>query len=285
MRQSAHCCIGGLMILALAGTVLLSGCPPKAATLTVLISGNAAEASDSKSSEVGLDEIQRLEVTVTEVSVDYAGGAPGEGEGEGEGDDDSGKLVLFSGEKRIDIRQLQGISEVLSTANLRPGYYTKVRLSVKDPELVLTADPGTVITDVQLTANSRLFVSTAFELPAGESSLLLLDFDDIHLVQTGSGKYVWTPQLRADVSVVPAAITAGGVIDSIDTTNQIFLLNVEDSDSVLQVRYDGAAVFLPGDTAAPSGSFSDLGAGVHVEVTGTLDVFGEVQAVQIHVAS
>jgi hypothetical protein len=64
-------------------------------------------------------------------------------------------------------------------------------------------DPDTVLENVQITANGRLFVSGGFQLAEGENSLVLLDFESFHLVQAGnSGQYVLTPQLRAGIQVI-----------------------------------------------------------------------------------
>lgn len=100
--------------------------------------------------------------------------------------------------------------------DVEPEYYTKIRLSIRDPELRLTSAPDLPITDIHLTANARLFVLETFYVPEGQTSILTLDFEDLHLIETGHGGYVWTPQLRADIQVeavegekVPALITPG----------------------------------------------------------------------------
>ena len=276
-----------LVIPALIATVLLfSGCPsaPQTKALFLIAGDNALSAKslpDADKGTVALDTIQSLKITITEISLDYAGSqAPAaEGEGEGEGE----RVVVFSGAKEVDLRDLTGISEILSTAELKAGFYTKIRLTVENPQLVLTADLSTVITDIQLTANSRLFISGSFELPEGQTSLILLDFSDLHLVETGSGKYVWTPQLRATISVTPAHALASGTIASLDMAAKTFVLNVQDAIANIVVDYSNAQIFLVIDTGTPSGTAASLVFDTQVSVEGNLDVLGVLHADTIRI--
>ncbi len=275
-------CIGVLVIAT-------TGCPSQPVKATVLLSGDNGMVIPTKGGEVSLDAIQSLTVTVTEVSLDVSGAVEdateskaSEGEGEGEAET-PGKVVVFSGEKRVDLRDLTGISEVISTASLEPGTYTKIRLGIKDPELVLVEDPSTVITDIQLTANAHLFVSDTFVVPEGQVSLIKLDFAGIHLVQTGQGKCVWTPQLRASIEVSSAEVLVSGTIQSVNEEALTLDLAVADSDSVVQVSYGSAQVYLPEDTDTATGSPADLSVGVPISLEGLMDVYGNVTASVIRV--
>lgn len=262
--------------------LLLSGCPPAPQTKAIfLVAGDntpsAKLLSDLEKSEVPLDAIQSLKVTIKEISLDYAGLQAAEGEGEGE------QVVVFSGDKEIDLRDLTDISEILSNAQLKAGFYTKIRLTMDSPQLVLAADPSTVITDIQLTANSRLFVSGSFELPEGQVSLILLDFTGMHLVETGNGKYVWTPQLRATISVTDAHALATGTIASVDTAAKTFTLHVQNATADVVVDYSNAQIFLSTDTITASGTAANLVSGIQGTVEGNLDVSGVLHADTIRI--
>lgn len=266
--------------------LLLSGCPFASQTKAIfLVAGDNAPSAESlvivENGELSLGAIQSLKVTVTRISLDYAGSqAPvGEDTQAVEGN----LVVVFTGAKEVELRDLTEISEILSNAELQAGVYTKIRLTVDSPQLVLTADPSTVITDIQLTANSRLFVSESFELPAGQESLILLDFTGLHLVQTGEGKYVWTPQLRATISVIPAYALASGTITSVDTTAMTFVLHVQDATTDVVVDYSNALIFLPTDTSTPSGTAASLVPETQVTVEGNLDVSGVLHADTIRI--
>ncbi len=201
--------------------VLAGGCPQlmEPAKVVVVLGGAEYSGESGKNGAVGLDEIASLNVTVTKITMDYAGredvmvsdGTSVEGAGtsedgaasseEGDAAGILGRITVFEGEKRLDIRDLSGIADTLTAVNVDPGYYTKIRLYVSDPELRLVSAPETPINDIHLTANARLFVSETFLLPEGQTSVIQLDFEGLHIVETGQGSYTWTPQLRAAVEV------------------------------------------------------------------------------------
>jgi hypothetical protein len=304
---------------------------------------------------VNLADIESLTVTVTEVSLDYAGAdsdedegeepdgeeveddegegeGPDEGDGEepdeepdGEGeqpvekqvgpepgagagpdteddaeedetdaeddeadeddsDDEDEKVVIFEGELVVDLLDLTQISEVLSSAEVPAGRYTKIRLSIENPQLVLVGgDPAAPITDIHLTANGHLFISEEFELADGEDMLLMLDFGGIHLVQQGHGGFVLTPQLRADLEQMTATAKLRGAVVSVDTATQTFLLDVGDDEGEeaaeppVEVDYSQAVLVLDDEAGTPA-SEADLLALPMVRVEGTLWVDGGIEA-------
>lgn len=276
------------MALLVLAFISMAGCkdadsPGKAIVLLAGDNGLAARSLEiaEKSNEVALEDIQNLTVVVTRIVLEYdgnGGASEGEGEGEGEGETSGSEIVIFSGEKTVDIRDLTGISELIASMEIPAGHYSKIRLSVQDPTLTLASAPDTPITDIQLTANARLFVSTGFDIPAGQSSLILLDFQGIHLVETGGGKYVWTPQLRAGITVTPANAQATGTISAVDTTAKTLTLDIDSVDSLLEVAYADATIFLSGDTDTPTGTEADLQPGTGAQIGGTMDVQGIMTA-------
>lgn len=274
---------GTLAVLAVVSMTVLAGCPPcqdGSTRVTALFTADAAAAK----LDVGVDLIQSFTVTLTEISLDRAGngGAEGEGEGEGEGEQDPSKVVVFSGAVDVNLLDLLGVSEVLASVEVPSGAYSKIRLSIENPRLVLVANPEVELTNIQLTANGRLFVNEDFELPEGQNSLILLDFGGIKLVQLGNGDYVLTPQLAADVEVTSADVSASGTITSIDTAQDQFVLAIADGE--IEVVYTGAAIYRPGDTDTATGQETDLVVGAEVHLEGTLFVDGSVAATSIHIA-
>lgn len=263
----------------------LSGCPPppQETKVTVLVSGDLnpdAKAAVKKSNDVLTEDIESLLVTVTEISLDQANTSELSAD-EGEEDVDTNKIVVFSGSVDLEMRDLIGVSELISEADVPAGQYTKIRLAIENPRLTLVSDPATVITDIQTTANGHLFVSESFEVPADQDSLILLDFQGLHLVKTGNGKYVWTPQLRAEISVEAADVQVQGAIDSVDAdADTLMLLPDSGSDAVL-VDYAAAAIYLPDDSDTATGTEADLVTGAAVIVEGELSVSGEITATAI----
>lgn len=282
----------GTLLLTLSITILLSlsGCPPPPQERAMfLVSTDLDPAAKVAAGEVDTEDIASLMVTLTEISLDHVNGPPAaEDEGEGEiaeeGEADArNKIVVFSGSTDLELRDLIGVSELISNADIPAGRYTKIRLSIEDPRMTLVSDPDTVITDIQTTANGRLYVSSNFEVPEGQDSLILLDFQGLHLVQTGNGGYVWTPQLRAEISVEPADVQVQGQVESVDTEADTLSLLPDSGSEAVQGAYAGAAIYLPEDTDTPTGTEADLSAGTSVIVEGTLSVSGDITATTIWV--
>src|SRR5690606_23333976 len=118
----------------------------------------------------------------------------------------------FSGALEIDLLNLIDVSELISEADVPVGQYTKVRLGIANPRLVLLSDPDTIITDIQLTANNRLFVSRNFELVNGRDNLIRLDLGGIALRERGNGGYVLTPQLDVNIATGDQDVTLAGSV-------------------------------------------------------------------------
>ena len=227
---------------------------------------------------VAADDIYSLTVTVTEISLDTGDDDDGDDEG---GDDKShhGGVVVFEGSQDLELISLEGLSEVFSTADIPAGTYAKVRLSIENPRLRLNDDPETEITNIKLTANGQLFVSETFEVPEDGNSLIELTFEDLHLVRNGNGRYVLTPQLRADIAVSSADVAATGTVASVDADNDSMVVTLAEGD--VTVLYAGASIFLPADTDTPTGTEADLVVGASVDIAGTIDLDGVITATEI----
>jgi len=126
-------------------------------------------------------------------------------------DDSSNKVVIFDAEEQpavdneIDLVDLNNLSDIISSAMVPPGDYVKVALEISNPRLKLVGDLPIAmaefeyITDIQLTANGRLFSSMDLLLTGGDTVDLELILHEIHLVEKGGGGFVLTPQLRVEI--------------------------------------------------------------------------------------
>ena len=277
------CCLALLMV---AGT----GCPrtiakgnAKVTTVFTADSGSLKNvllnALSSAKAVVAPADIYSLTVTIDEIALDSD--VEGAEEGSEETKANKAKVVVFTGPLEVDLLDLTAVSEVLSTAEVPAGTYTKIRLAVSDPRLVLNSDPNTEITNVKLTANGHVFIGQTFTLEDGEQSLLMLDFGGIHLVKNGNGRYVLTPQLQADLTLTSAEVMSSGEIADLNLDEDTFTLLLTEGD--LSVDYSTALVFLETDTDTATGTEADLADGQMVEVTGLLQVDGSVVADSVRI--
>lgn len=224
---------------------------------------------------VPIEDIESLELTITEVAVHYAGedGEEGDdGEDSTKGADDRW-ITLFPTDSedpiRIDIMDIGELGRVLTVDELPAGKYTKIAISIEDPYLVLKS--GEETENVHLTANGRMFVSEHFTLEEGFQGILEISFTSLHLVKAGnSGKYVLTPQLRADVTPIAAVeTTATGIIENLDADSFDLVMdaNGAKSEHIIEVEYSdpGTMVYL---LDGSEGTAADLENGQEVEVTG-----------------
>lgn len=255
----------GVLLVGVMG--VLSGCPPQTGEThaVMLLTGDSSGKTLVKALlgdklNVDVNLIAEFDVTVTQISLDT----------------DGGSTAVFNGSLEVNLLDLTGVSQVITDAQIAPGTYTKIRLSIENPRMYLKAAPDVAITDIQITANGRLFVSQTVEVPAGQVSLIVLDFGGIHLVQQGNGGYTLTPQLAVNISVTNAQVTATGTITSNDTTAKSLVLDLGDSD--LTVKYGSAQIFLATDTTTPTGTAADLAVGTSVQVDGLMQADGTVVA-------
>jgi len=211
------------------------------------------------------------------------------------GSGDGGQETVFEGAIDVNILDLTALSEVLTMAEVPAGDYCRIILHIENPRLVLVADPNTVLTNVQITANGRLFLKDHFVLEDGANVIIVIDFGSIHLVDAGaSGKYVLTPQLRADVDVEDAEVEVSGEIVSTNAETMIIEIDTEGDGPPLEVVVSLETVIQTDDDAddvvrgviEPTVllEFADLAVGQEVAVEGLLTVGGQILADEIEVA-
>ncbi|MFO7976836.1 MAG: DUF4382 domain-containing protein [Candidatus Hydrogenedentota bacterium] len=262
------------MVVVLVVTV---GCPPTdngEAKLTTVFTGDGTALANKilnvMKAEVPVEDIESLTVTITRIVMDKDDEMDddnGEVEEESEEkvaekeDDNPAKIEVFSGEMRVNILDLTGVSQLISLEEVPAGHYTKIRLEIEDPELVLKAEPETVYTNIQLTANDRLFIDVDFDLEDGENRILVLDFGGIHLVELGPGNggYVLTPQLRASLEIRSFENTfVQGVIESIDYDTNTLVLLVEGGEITVTYSEEAEIFLASDDETTPTGEETDL---------------------------
>lgn len=221
------------------------------------------------------------------------------GGGGGGDDEDEGELItVFEGQFPVDLVDPSALSEVLTVAGIPAGEYRKIVLQIENPRLVLKEDPTTVIADVKLTANGRLFIKDKFEVGEEGEVIINVQIVGLHLVKAGhSGKYVLTPKVRAEVDVQDANIQFHGTIveppvsaRGEDDAEIVWVQRDSDSELVQVFADDGTLIETDDDsngvepgTADPADptvplEFADLAVEQGVEVTGLLTFGGQVLA-------
>lgn len=191
------------------------------------------------------------------------------------------KITVFRGAIRVNLKELDAVSEILSMADIPAGQYNGIRLSIENPELVLVGgDPEAPITDIQLTANGRLFIKEKFEVVEGENVLIIIDFGSIHLVETGSGSYVLTPQLSVQLDLVSADVEITGIITSVDSELTTITVMTEEGDEILVDVSEATLIAYSDDTEA---AFDDFAVDQMVEVEGTLNVDNSIDAERVEI--
>jgi plastocyanin len=201
------------------------------------------------------------------------------------------RVMIFTGSFDIDLLNLTDLSQILTTADIPAAEYCRIFIRIDDPRLVLKSDPETVITNVRLTSNGRLFLREHFEIAEGEEILVLLDFGGIHLFRSFSGDgYVLSPRLKADIRVIDGDVEIEGVVSSINPSQRSFEVETIDTE-VFEVFVDRKTSILTDDDSddgAPTGAvtklrFSSLLVGQQVEVLGTTDSSGGLDADAVEV--
>ncbi len=191
-----------------------------------------------------------------------------------------------------NLLDLDGINEILTTASVPAGRYSKLRLQISDATVTwpggLTepvTEPVTIVADGKVDLN----VQGAIEITDGGATTIQLDFsaeDSLKLTETGDGKLILRPQifvttgLAADHPDNPPIDDVAGLIASVDADAHTFELRtfagarvtVVVTEETRIVSHDGEA------------SFADLRADLRVHVEGALDAQGRLIATAVHIA-
>ena len=188
----------------------------------------------------------------------------------------------------VDLLDLDGINQILATASIPEGTYSKLRLMVSEATVTL-ADGSTQSVDLVANGKVDLNFRSPVTITADSTTAIQLDFsaaDSIKLTNTGSGRLILRPQIfvsttpTSDDGTAPPIDNLAGVIASRDDTARTLTLNVrrylqpvvETTDDTVIVDQNGSAV-----------QFSDLNVGAFVHVEGALNTEGHVVASMIQV--
>lgn len=105
--------------------------------------------------------------------------------------------ISISGPNPFDLLKLQGIDELLGSAQLQAGRYTQIRLEIKKVEVALG---GGALQEATLPSGELKFVRP-FDVIAGETTDVELDFDAKKSVNvTGNGKVMVKPVVKLSVT-------------------------------------------------------------------------------------
>lgn len=284
----------GVIVLALLLAAGMMGCPQKTkqGQAILLFSGGDggkafASALLKANTTLTVDDIQRFDVTISKIELQKSGGtADGEST---EGEDIANGKVIFDSSMRVDLVQLQGLAALVTSKPLDAGVYTKIKITIADPEMVLKSALDLVIpaAEIQLTANNRLFVEQDFEVPAGKTSLVLFDMNGFEVEDqpTRPVEFKLLPHaLEVGVRVESENVIFTGKITSIDAENNTIFVAGLDSNPVeviLPAEGEGEGEGEAAEEGEAMPAIADLSVGMTLEVEGTLDTEGVVTATAI----
>jgi hypothetical protein len=259
--------LGGLFgLLALVGLAACGGsgtsAGPASGTVTLAITDGPA------------DELAALTVTIESATL--------------LGEDGPVAIPLPGGEPvTLNILDLDGINQILATASVPAGRYSKLRLHIRDASVTWpdqTVEPVTIVANGKVDLNFQGQV----EVLDGGAVTIQLDFsaeDSLKLTETGNGRLILRPQIFVKTGLDagdpdnPPLDDLRGVIAAVDVDARTFdLRTVGGSLIVVVVADDTAIVSHQGDA-----TFADLLPGVLVHVEGSLQDNGSLLATVVHI--
>ena len=123
---------------------------------------------------------------------------------------DGGHEILFSGEKTVDLLSLrEHLKLFVVKPGVRPGYYSKIRLQIKELVLVKNNYPAPpTLQPVKVPSNKvDLNPQGTFHIAPGSVVFASLDWDmekSLKFTETGSGKWIMRPVIFANIGSKPA---------------------------------------------------------------------------------
>ncbi len=114
---------------------------------------------------------------------------------------DGGWMPLaLTGATTFDLLQVQGLEQLLAVGNLTPGTYTQIRMEVTK---VMVTFEGEAPVEATLPSGKLKFVRP-FEIAAGQTTVLLFDFDALKSINTtGNGKVMFKPVIKLTMTKTP----------------------------------------------------------------------------------
>lgn len=224
MKQLRFLCPLRLCVLLLTSAFLISSCDgggtstdPAPATGTVLF----------LLTDAPTDELSAIYLKVTEATL--IGG--------------NGQQTIFSGNKTINLLDLEYYNEPIAFGEVLAGDYTKIRLQISDLELV---DKDGESIPVRLPANGKidLLDQGRFTVFPGRTLVVEIDIDankSIHIVAAGKDTYQFRPVVKVNImdGGLPDKLARleGMVAEIYDDPTDKFLLCAADFPNVCLVVY------------------------------------------------
>jgi hypothetical protein len=134
-------------------------------------------------------EVTSINVTVASVEIHKAGASA---------DDESGWLPMkLSGANTFDLLQVRGLESVLATGDLTPGTYTQIRMDVTKVGVTFKGSQP----EAAKLPSDKLKFTQPFEVVAGQTTVLLFDFDALKSLNvTGWGRVMFKPVIQLTVN-------------------------------------------------------------------------------------
>jgi hypothetical protein len=144
-------------------------------------------------SPLNIDTVQSVHVMIDSVEVFVADS----------GDSEGGRIELMPHAETFDLLTLTGgVTELLAAGDLPAGFYKKIRLGVPEADIVFKDQ---TVADLKLDSR-KVDINLPFEIALSESLVVTLDFDaaaSLHIVETGSGRYILRPVVTAVIGSDP----------------------------------------------------------------------------------
>ena len=150
---------------------------------------------------------------------------------------EQGSVLLFSGEKQVDLLRLRDEAALFSLSeNVPARIYDKIRLTVRSVELVRRDADGGILETVEpkLPGNGKIDLNprAPFAVEPGTTLVVQVDMDagkSLHVVETGNGsKYVFRPVVFVEIleGALPGRLVRlhGTVEEGADPAAGTFLL-------------------------------------------------------------
>jgi hypothetical protein len=197
---------------------------------------------------------------------------------------DAGPVVIYEGEKRVDLLEHRDQELLLSVCDLPAGSYEKIRLEIRDAEVSPNPNgwPVFVPGGGKLDLNPR----GEFTIVAGETTQIRIDVDvarSLHVVLTGNQRFIVRPVIFVDIEGgprEPVAVTdLAGSIVATDPAAPSLTVDLDAAAGTIEVRpAAGVSVF---DEALEEIAFADLAVGDRVLLRGAIDSGGVLEAAAI----
>jgi uncharacterized protein DUF4382 len=182
---------------------------------------------------------------------------------------DGGQEILFSGEKTVDLLSLrEHLKLFVVKPGVRPGYYSKIRLQIKELVLVKNNDAAPpTLQPVKVPSNKvDLNPQGTFHIAPGSVVFASLDWDmekSLKFTETGSGKWIMRPVIFANIGSKPAfkkgLVRLFGTVQTVATDFSSFRLCSSEGPAPLPSAETGKDFCIDVLVDARTGLFDETG--------------------------